>query len=78
MQMDHQWTTAHDAWKRFTQVHPELAYRDGAQQFYNFMRNHRDALVACDALRRAKGKFWIAHTERFTEAAFELATGGAR
>lgn len=78
MQPDHQWRTAHDAWRLFTQAHPELAYRDGAQQFYNFLRYHRDALVKQDAIRRAKGKFWIAHTGRFIEAAFELASGGMR
>jgi len=78
MQIDHQWTTAHDAWRLFTEVHPELAYRGGAQQLYNFLRYHRDALVARDALRRAKGRFWIAHRGRFLEAAFELSTGGAR
>ena len=55
--------------------HPELAYRDGRQQFHNFLRYHRQALVQRDALRRAKGKFWVAHTEPFIEVAFELATG---
>lgn len=76
MSIDHNWRTGHEAWKQFTQVHPELGYRDGPQQFHNFLRYHRDALVQRDALRRAKGKFWIAHTGRFNEAAFELATGG--
>jgi hypothetical protein len=76
MQSNHRWITAHEAWKHFTLVHPELAYRNGAQQFYNFLRYHKDALVSRDALRRAKGRFWIAHIDRFTEAAFELATGG--
>lgn len=78
MSTDHQWTTAHNAWRLFTKEHPELAYRDGAQQFYNFLRYHRDALVARDAIRRAKRRFWIAHTERFSEAAFELATRDPR
>lgn len=78
MQTDHGWTTGHAAWRLFTQVHPELAYRDGPQQFYNFLRYHRDALVARDVLRRAKGKFWIAHTGRFIDAAFDLASGGSR
>lgn len=77
MQTDHQWTTAHEAWRLFTQAHPELAYRDGAQQFYNFLRHHRDAMVRHDAIRRAKGRHWVAHTGRFNEVAFELATGGA-
>ena len=76
MQTDHQWMTGHQAWKQFTDQHPELGYRDGRQQFHNFLRANRDALVARDALRRAKNKFWIAHTQRFREAAFELATGG--
>jgi hypothetical protein len=77
MQTDHKWTTGHDAWHLFTLAHPELAYRDGTQQFYNFLRYYRKELVEKDAIRRAKGRFWIAHTDRFNEAAFELATGGA-
>ena len=78
MQTDHGWTTALAAWRQFTKVHPELAYRDGTQQFYNFLRYYRAPLIERDVLRRAKGKFWIAHQERFTAAAFDLATGGIR
>ena len=75
MQPSHSWTTGHQAWKKFTQMHPELGYRDGQQQFHNFLRNNRTALVNYDALRRAKGRFWVAHEERFCTLAFELATG---
>ena len=75
MQNNHPWATGPDAWKTFTQQHPELGYRDGRQQFHTFLRYHRDALVRADALRRAKGKFWVAHQSRFCEVAFALATG---
>jgi len=78
MQPNHEWVTGHEAWTQFTKIHPELGYRDGFQQFHNFLRYHRDALVKRDALRRAKRKFWIAHTGRFNEAAFELATRGGQ
>lgn len=78
MQTDHEWTNAHEAWRLYTQIHPEVGYREGAQQFYNFLRYHRAALLKRDAIRRAKGRFWIAHKSRFIEAAFELATGGGR
>ncbi len=74
--MANTWATAPEAWKTFTHQHPELGYRDGRQQFHNFLRRHRDALVHHDAIRRAKGKYWIAHQERFCEVAFELATRG--
>ncbi len=76
MQIDHDWITALDAWKLFTEAHPELGYRGGIQQFYNFLRRNRDALVAQDAIRRAKRRFWIAHKHRFIDVAFELSTGG--
>ena len=75
MQVNHSWATGPDAWKQFTKQHPELGYRDGRQQFHNFLRHHREALVKGDALRRAKGKFWVAHRDRFSEIAFNLATG---
>lgn len=76
MQLEHQWTTGHQAWKKFTSVHPELGYGDGVQQFYNFLRTNREELVRRDAMRRAKSRSWIAHQQRFAQVAFELATGG--
>lgn len=75
MHTKNEWTTGPQAWELFTKHHPELGYRSGAQQFHNFLRFHRDALVRSDAMRRAKGKFWVAHGERFIAAAFDLATG---
>jgi hypothetical protein len=75
MTSSHSWTTGHNAWSIFTQTHPELGYRDGRQQFYNFLRRNRAALVDYDALRLAKGRFWVAHKERFCRLAFVLATG---
>lgn len=75
MPSNHQWATGPEAWKTFTRLHPELGYRDGPQQFHNFLRYHREALLRVDAMRRAKRKIWVAHQERFCEAAFELATG---
>jgi hypothetical protein len=75
MEASHSWTTGHQAWKTFTRMHPELGYRDGQQAFYNFLRNNRPALLNCDAIRRAKGRFWVAHQDRFCTLAFELATG---
>ncbi len=78
MHTKHEWVTGHEAWRQFTKIHPELGYREGSQQFHNFLRHYRDGLVKQDALRRAKGKFWVAHTGRFNEAAFELATGGGQ
>jgi hypothetical protein len=69
------WVTGADAWRAFTQQHAELGYRHGRQQFHNFLRHHRQSLIAQDAIRRAKGKFWVAHAERFCELAFDLATG---
>jgi hypothetical protein len=76
MQTDHGWVTGHEAWKQFTEVHPELGYRDGPQHFYNFLRRYRDVLVCRGAMRRAKRRFWIAHKQRFVEVAFDVSTEG--
>jgi hypothetical protein len=76
MQIENPWVTGQSAWKAFTEVHPELGYKDGPQQFYNFLRSNREALVRSGVLRRAKKRFWIAHQTRFIEQAFELSTGG--
>ena len=77
MQIDNPWVTGQGAWSLFTKVHPELGYKDGPQQFYNFLRLNREHLLRVGAIRRAKKRFWIAHRELFIAHAFELATGGA-
>jgi hypothetical protein len=69
------WKVGADIWAHFVQQHPELGYRPGKWQFHNFLRFHRDALVATDAIRLAKNRFWIGHVERFPVAAFACATG---
>ncbi len=77
MQHEHSWVTGHEAWRQFIRVHPELGYRDGPQNFYNFLRRYRDVLVSRGVMRRAKHRFWIAHKQRFIEVAFEVSTEGA-
>lgn len=69
-----EWTNVHDAWGGFVAQHPELNYRAGAWQLHNFLRFHRDYLIARDAIRKARGRHWIAHSTRFPTAAFEAAT----
>lgn len=73
MNPSHEWVSSAEAWRRFVQAHPELGYREGRWQFHNFLRFHRDQLVACDAIRKAKKRFWVAHLGRFLEAAFDCA-----
>lgn len=70
-----EWQTGPDAWKFFTERHPELGYRSGKWQFHNFLRLFKTHLLAKDAIRMAKGRHWIAHIERFNEVAFDCATG---
>ncbi len=70
-----QWVPGHSAWTIFTEHHPELGLRAGPWQLHNFLRIHRDALVSCDAIRKARGRHWIAHVDRFVAAAFDCATG---
>jgi hypothetical protein len=71
---DHEWMTGPAAWVHFVQQHPELGYKPGRMNFHNFLRFHRSRLVEADAIRMAKHKFWIAHRQRFCDAAFECAT----
>lgn len=71
----HEWVTALTAWSAFVTEHPELGYASGKWQFHNFLRHHRERLVHFDAIRRAKNRFWIAHISRFTQTAFDCATG---
>lgn len=69
------WKVGADAWVEFVRRHPELGYKTGFWQLHNFLRLHREALVAHDAIRLAKNKFWIANVERFCTVAFDCATG---
>jgi hypothetical protein len=72
-----QWITAHDAWNAFTKIHPELGYRPGTWQLHNFLRLFREELACSDAIRKAKGRHWVAHRARFLKVAFDCATGHA-
>jgi hypothetical protein len=74
---NHEWVTGHSAWGAFVHEHPELGYQSGKWPFHNFLRRFRETLIAMDAIRLAKGRFWIAHLSRFKQAAFECATGHA-
>jgi hypothetical protein len=70
-----EWVPGPDAWKLFVHKHPELGYKPGRMKFHNFLRYHRPRLVATDAIRRARNRFWLAHVGRFCEVAFDCATG---
>jgi hypothetical protein len=75
MQTQNDWKTGAGAWEVFTERHPELGYKPGKWQFHNFLRLFKDQLVAHDAIRLAKSRHWIAHVERFSNTAFDCATG---
>lgn len=75
MQFVNEWVLASEAWTIFTQQHPELGLKASFWQFHNFLRFHRESLLSRDAIRKARGRWWIAHAERFFEAAFDCATG---
>jgi len=70
-----QWVVGAKAWADFASSHVELGYRPGQMNFHNFLRNARATLLRHDAIRRAKNRYWIAHTERFPEVAFAISTG---
>lgn len=75
MQTQTEWVTGQRAWEQFIYKHPELGYKAGHMNFHNFLRVHREALKQADAIRLAKRRFWVAHTERFCSVAFDCATG---
>jgi hypothetical protein len=73
-QTNSQWIVGPQAWAEFVNLHPELGYKPGRMNFHNFLRNAKNQLLAADAIRLAKRKFWIAHQSRFPETAFEIST----
>ena len=75
MENANEWTTGAEGWAEFVRQHPELGYREGLWQFHNFLRHFRADLQRCDAMRKAKGRHWIVHRQRFARAAFDCATG---
>lgn len=70
-----EWITAAQAWRRFAAEHPELGYRDDKWQLYNFLRVHKNTLIENDAIRWARGRYWIAEYGRFSRACFEAVAG---
>jgi hypothetical protein len=78
MQNHSDWVVGTQAWADFVAHHPELGYRAGKWPFHNFLRFHRDQLLALDAIRLAKRRFWIAHRTRFPAVAFDCATSAPR
>jgi hypothetical protein len=83
MQHPHQpprseWQTGPQAWDEFVRRHPELGLRPGRWAFHNFLRLHRTSLLTADAIRLAQGRHWVAHIERFCDAAFDCSTGQKR
>jgi len=69
------WVVALEAWRRFTQIYPQLGYGSGYWILTNFLRYNREHLIAADVIRKARGRFWLADISRFPDVAFELATG---
>jgi hypothetical protein len=73
-----EWMTAHEAFAAFCAQHPELGLRPSYWSLHNLLRHHRQPLEAADALRRANGRHWIAHRERFDSVLFDLLTLSTR
>lgn len=73
-----EWVTAHEGFATFCATHPELGLRPSYWGLHNMLRHHRQVLEAADALRRANGRHWIAHRERFPRTLFDLLTLSTR
>lgn len=72
--MEREWLLASDAFDAFRDKHPELALTGGHWGFHNMLRQNRSALEKADAIRKANGRHWIAHVDRFHRALFDLLT----
>jgi hypothetical protein len=70
------WGLADEVYEEFRIAHPELFMGGGKWGFHNFLRYARDQLVAGDAIRKVKGKHWIANRKTFNQVAFEVVTLG--
>lgn len=68
------WTTAHEAHAQFCATHPELGLKPSFYGMHNLFRRFREPLEAADALRKASGRHWIAHRERYPKTLFDLLT----
>lgn len=73
-----EWVTAHEGFATFCATHPELGLRPSYWGLHNMLRHHRQPLEAADALRRANGRHWISHRERFPRTLFDLLTLATR
>ena len=71
----HEWASLESVWHDFVSANPVLDMRPDPWALTNFLRSTREKLVDADAIRKAKGRFWIAHVERFPAVAFALITG---
>jgi len=69
-----EWVVGGEAWAQFARENALLGLGSSQWQFVNFLRHAKAPLVAADAIRKAKNRFWICHRERFPVAAFELLT----
>lgn len=69
------WIPAFDAWQEFVKQHPQLGFTNTYWGLHNFLRSNRQRLAGADIIRKARNKFWLADTERFSDAVFAIATG---
>lgn len=70
------WVPLMICWEQFTSEHQVLGLRDSYYAAHNFLRRHRETLLAADVLRRANRRFWIVDANRFNAFAFDLLTRG--
>lgn len=68
------WGKAEDVYNEFCIAHPELYMTSGKWGLHNFLRYARDYLISQDAIRKVKGKHWIACRSKFPAAAFDAVT----
>lgn len=70
-----QWVGINEAWRNFCAKHPELGQKPEQWALTNVLRVNTAPLVAADAIRKVRGRHWIAQPETFERTMFDLLTG---
>jgi len=71
------WTPGRLAWKQFCEANPGLALNGNNHSFVWFVRTYGEQLRKARHLRKTVNRRWLANSETFNEAAFDLLSNGS-
>lgn len=70
-----QWIGINEAWRNFCAKHPELEQKPEQWSLTNVLRTGKPVLIKHDAIRKVRGRHWIAQPEKFNTVMFDWLTG---